>query len=125
MSLKTSGAMILFFDVVLISEFNLAGELEQIRPPPGELGMWAGDGRAVAHRAKLGDLGGQIAINYLILNGSGGALPPIPPTGRTFVRIGYLTSQTNRSVSLKVLPLTLFLGLWVYMSRQTQGGGTA
>jgi hypothetical protein len=56
MSLKTSGTMILFFDVVLISEFNLAGELEQIRPPPGELGMWAGDGRAVAHRARARNL---------------------------------------------------------------------
>jgi hypothetical protein len=80
MSLKTSGTMILFFDIVLISEFNLAGELEQIRPPLGELGMsvlasFTGDGRGCRpsrEGAKLGDLGGQIAINYLILNGSGG-----------------------------------------------------
>jgi hypothetical protein len=38
---------------------------------------------------KLGDLGGQIEINYLILNGSGGPLPPIPPIGNAgiFVRV--------------------------------------
>ncbi len=29
---------------------------------------------------KLGDLGGQIAINCLIFNGSGGPLPSFPTT---------------------------------------------
>ena len=37
---------------------------------------------AIRCNTKLGDLGGQIAINYLILNGSGGALRPFPTTSR-------------------------------------------
>ena len=32
---------------------------------------------------KLGDLCGQISINYLIFNGIGGALPPFPTTHKS------------------------------------------